>query len=60
MLLDVSVLLSDGYNLIEATLWDQKKALGWAKNTIVYVRGTIQKGFRTTINFNVSEMEKIQ
>lgn len=56
----VSVLLSDGYNLIEATLWDQKKALGWAKNTIVYVRGTIQKGFRTTINFNVSEMEKIQ
>lgn len=56
----VSVMLSDGYNIVEATLWDTKKALGWPKDTIVYVRGELKAGWRTPLSFHVSELEKVQ
>jgi DNA polymerase III alpha subunit len=56
----VSVMLSDGYNIVEATLWDAKKALGWPKDTIVYVRGELKAGWRTPLSFNVSELEKVE
>lgn len=56
----VSVMLSDGYNMVEATLWDAKKALGWPKNTIVYVRGELKEGWRTPLSFNISELEKVE
>lgn len=56
----VSVMLSDGYNLVEASMWDAKKALGWPKDTIVYVRGQLKTGFRTPLSFNVTEIEKVQ
>lgn len=55
-----SVTLSDGYNLIEASLWDAKKALGWAKDTIVYVRGQLKPGFRTALSFNITEIDKVE
>lgn len=56
----VSVMLSDGYNIIEATLWDAKKALGWPKDTIVYVRGELKAGWRTPLSFEISELEKVE
>ena len=56
----VSVMLSDGYNLLEATLWDAKKALGWDKNTIVYVRGELKAGWKTPLSFNISEIQKVE
>lgn len=56
----VSVTLSDGYNLIEASLWDAKKAFGWPQNTIVYVRGTLKTGWKTPVSFNIEEIEKVQ
>lgn len=56
----VSVMLSDGYNMVEATLWDAKKAFGWAKDTIVYVRGELKEGWRTPLSFNISELEKVE
>jgi DNA polymerase III alpha subunit len=55
----VSVMLSDGYNTIECLLWDQKKAFGWDKNTVVYVKGKLQRGWKDSIQLTVSEMEKI-
>lgn len=55
-----SVTLSDGYNFIEASLWDAKKALGWSKDTIVYVRGQLKAGFRTTLSFNITEIDKVE
>lgn len=55
-----SVTLSDGYNSIEASLWDAKKALGWSKDTIVYVRGQLKTGFRTTLSFNITEIDKVE
>lgn len=56
----VSVMLSDGYNMVEATLWDAKKSLGWAKDTIVYVRGELKEGWRTPLSFNISEIQKVE
>jgi DNA polymerase-3 subunit alpha len=56
----VSVMLSDGYNIVEATIWDAKKAFGWQKDTIVYVRGELKAGWKTALSFNVKEIEKVQ
>ena len=56
----VSVMLSDGYNMVEATLWDAKKALGWPKDTIVYVRGELKAGWKTPLSFNISELKKVE
>lgn len=56
----VSVMLSDGYNMLEATIWDAKKAFGWPKDTIVYVRGTLKGGWKTPVSFEVKELEKVE
>lgn len=56
----VSVMLSDGYNMVEATVWDAKKAFGWPKDTIVYVRGELKTGWKTPLSFNIKEIEKVE
>lgn len=56
----VSVMLSDGYNMLEATLWDAKKAFGWQKDTICYVRGTLKAGWRTPLSLDIEEIEKVE
>lgn len=56
----VSVMLSDGYNLVEATLWDAKKAFGWPKDTICYVRGTLKAGWRTPLTIDIKEIDKVE
>lgn len=56
----VSVYLSDGYSTIECTDWNKKAALGWAKNTIVYVRGTLKAGWKTPVSMQIEEIEKIE
>lgn len=56
----VSVMLSDGFNTLEATLWDEKKALGWPKNTIVYVRGKLKTGWKTPVSITLEEIEKVE
>lgn len=56
----VSVMLSDGYNMVEATLWDAKKAFGWQKDTICYVRGTLKAGWKTPLSFDIEEIEKVE
>lgn len=55
-----SVTMSDGYVSIEATDWNRKSPLKWPKNTIVYVRGTLKKGWKTPVSINISEIEKIE
>lgn len=56
----VSIKLSDGYTTIECTDWDMKAALGWPKNTIVYVRGVLKAGWKTPVSLTVEEIEKVQ
>jgi DNA polymerase-3 subunit alpha len=55
----VSIDMNDGYKGMEGSFWKMKKAFGWSKDTIIYVRGTLQKGWKTTVCLNINEMEKI-
>ncbi len=56
----VAVYLSDGFSTIECTDWNRKGALGWSKNTIVYVRGTLKVGWKTPVSINIEEIERIE
>ena len=56
----VSVMLSDGYNILEATLWDAKKAFGWPKDTVVYVSGELKQGWKTPVSLNITEISKVE
>jgi DNA polymerase III alpha subunit len=56
----VSIMLSDGFNTIEATKWDQKKAYYWPKDTIVYIRGQLKPGWKTPVSITVEEIEKVE
>jgi len=52
--------LSDGYTTIECINWDKKQALKWPKNSVVYVRGTLQEGWRTPVNLKLKEIERVE
>lgn len=56
----VSVNLSDGYSFIECVDWNGKHALGWNKNTLVYVRGFLKQGWKTPVCLQIKEIEKIE
>jgi DNA polymerase III alpha subunit len=56
----VSVNLSDGFSTIECADWDRKAALGWEKNTIVYVRGVLKQGWKTPVSIQIAEIERIE
>jgi len=56
----VAVYLSDGFSTLECTYWDKKSALGWDKNSIVYVRGTLKPGWKTSVNLQIKEIERIE
>jgi len=56
----LSVCLSDGYATIECTQWDRTKALGWNKNCIVYVRGRLKAGWKTSVSLQIEEIEKVE
>lgn len=55
----LEVVLSDGYNTIECVDWRAKKALGWPKNSIIYVRGQLSQGWRTPVQMNMSEIQRL-
>lgn len=56
----VSVMLSDGYSSIECVDWDRGAALGWPKNSLVYVRGTLKQGWKTAVSLQIDEIELIE
>lgn len=56
----VGISLSDGYSTLECVDWNGKSALGWPKNTLVYVRGTLKPGWKTPVNLQIVEIEKIE
>ena len=56
----VNVNLSDGYNMIECTKWDAKKAFGWPANTIVYIRGKLKAGWKTPVSMTIDEIVKVE
>jgi DNA polymerase-3 subunit alpha len=56
----VGIILSDGYSTMECTDWNRKAALGWSKNTIVYVRGVLKAGWKTSVSLQITEIERIE
>jgi hypothetical protein len=56
----VAVYLSDGFTTLECTYWDKKSALGWNKNSIVYVRGKLKPGWKTPVSLQIAEIERIE
>lgn len=56
----VSVMLSDGYNIIEGVKWDAKRAFGWPKDSIVFVRGTLKVGWKTPVTIDIKEIELVE
>ena len=56
----LTISMSDGYSTIEGIRWDAKKALGWPKNTIIYVRGKLKIGWKTPVSITIKEFEKVE
>lgn len=55
----VAVSLSDGYSTIECVDWKAKKAFGWLKNSIVYVRGELKPGWKTPVQLDIREIQRL-
>lgn len=56
----LNINLSDGYNEAESVDWKRTKPLRFKDNTIVYVRGTLKKGYRSQVSINLREIEAIE
>jgi DNA polymerase-3 subunit alpha len=56
----VNISLSDGYNNAESVDWKKTKPLRYRENSIVYIRGTLRKGYKSTISINLREIENIE
>lgn len=55
----VSVQLSDGYSSIECVDWKAKRAFGWPKNSIIYVRGELKPGWKTPVCLDIHEIQRL-
>lgn len=55
----VAIKLSDGFNFMECTDWNGKCALGFPKNSIVYVRGRLTPGWKYSVNLNITDKIEI-
>jgi DNA polymerase-3 subunit alpha len=55
----VGITLSDGYTFLECVDWKAKKAFGWPKNSIIYVRGTLKEGWKTPVCLDVVEIQRL-
>ena len=53
----LEVTLSDGFSRCTSSKWGLRKALGWPKNSIVLVKGTLEAGFREPVIINIKDME---
>jgi len=56
-LLEIS--LSDGFTEVMCSLWGFKKALGWDKNQLVWVTGTLSAGFKMPVNIKIQDITKL-
>lgn len=55
----LNIALSDGYSSVECADWNRKKVLNYPDNSIVYVRGTLKKGWKETCSINLKEIKLI-
>lgn len=55
----VDVVVSDGLSTIECTFWDQRRALRFPTNTLVYVMGYVKRGWKGSPSLEVLELERL-
>ena len=55
----LNIALSDGYNEAESVDWKKTKPLRFRENSIVYIKGTLRKGYKSSISINLREIESI-
>lgn len=55
----LNIRLSDGYSAIECADWNRKSPLKYPDNSIVYVKGTLKKGWKETVSINLKEIQLI-
>lgn len=56
----VKVTLNDGVSVLDGSWWDRTKALGWPKNSVVLVRGTLREGWGGVPSITIKEMEIVR
>jgi len=56
----LSLSLSDGYIECEAVDWKGTRPLRLKHDTVVYVKGTLRKGFKTSLSINITEIQPIE
>ena len=55
----LNIQLSDGYSAVECADWNRKSPLKYADNSIVYIKGTLKKGWKESVAINLKEIELI-
>jgi len=55
----LEVTLSDGFASVQCSLWGFKKALGWNKNQLVWVTGTLSEGFKMPVSIKAKDINKL-
>jgi DNA polymerase-3 subunit alpha len=55
----VDLVISDGVTSMECTWWDQKKALGFPTDSIVFVRGILKKDWKGNPSIDVREVQMV-
>lgn len=55
-----SVILSDGYGSIECIRWDNTKAMRLPVNSLVYVKGTLSEGWKSSVNLTIEEIQEVK
>jgi DNA polymerase-3 subunit alpha len=55
----IDIVLSDGLSAIECAQWDQKRALRYPTNSLVYVMGYVKRGWKGSPSLEVLEVERL-
>lgn len=56
----VEVTLSDGFATTVCSVWGADKSFRWPLNSIVFVRGKLREGFRTSVSITADEIDRIK
>lgn len=56
----LGVFVSDGFNMLECTMWDKDKPLRYKKNSIVFVYGQIKAGWKSPIAMALVDVQEVQ
>jgi DNA polymerase-3 subunit alpha len=56
----IDVVLSDGLMTIECTQWEQRRALRYPANSLVYVMGVLKRGWKGSPSLEILEIDRVE